>query len=1084
MNPGTKRLFLGVLLGFAATALLGIFAASAGAAAPALAVHMRTPETMEPNEQVALTFIIESDGNAPLDVNEPITFENTFPKGIPVVEPRFEEILQGAKIGSKSCSASGQTSTCTFTLENPITGEGPLPGAYLVLEYFPTVDATAAGTLVDQVKVEGGGAFEPLSQEETMYIGPPKPFGFRHFGTAITNKDGSSAVQAGSSPGSLTTSFDIHSFSNPVPIGGPLSPPTEQFRTTVAHVPAGVIGNPNALPEHCTDAQLVLNEWSGCPEGSQVGYMRLAHEVMVPLFSMEPQPGTLAQFGFMFGQVPSILTVELRPDYGLDVVNRNASTSVTLPAIDAVFWGVPGDPSHDSRRGALVPDPGGQGFDDGCLGGRLGQMGKLCPADSPPTAFLRLPTSCPNHPLSWEIEADSYLHPETWARATSTTLAPVGCNQLEFTPTMEARPTTNVGDAPSGLEFHLHLPQNNDPEGLAEANLKDAVVTLPPGMTVNPASANGLGACSQSQIGVSSASGERPIVFNQEEAKCPDPSRLGSVEIDTPAIDHPLHGSVFLATPYENPYDTLIALYFEVHDPQTGIVVKIPARVSLDPSTGQVKAIVEETPQLPFEDFHLSFDPGPHAALRTPAACGSFTSQSAMTPWTTPEGADAHPADTFQIVKGADGGDCSGSESQLPSKVSFSAGTLNPKAGAYSPFSFKVVRPDGTQALRSIDTTLPPGLLGRLAGMKYCYEDEIAAAAANSGKAEQASPSCPASSRLGSVSVGAGAGPSPFYTTGSAYLAGPYKGAPYSLAVIVPAVAGPFDVGTVVNRVALFVDPVTTQIHAVSDPIPTILHGIPLDVRSVALNIDRDPFTINPTSCDPMAVTGIIGTVFGQNLAVSNPFQVGGCDSLGFKPQLSIHLKGGTKRGQNPQLRAVLKARPGDANIAHAQVTLPHSEFLDQGHLGDICTRVQFAAHECPAKSVYGYAKAVSPLLGRALEGPVYLRSSNNKLPDLVVALQGQFEADLDAKIDTGKNDGLRTTFEMIPDAPVTEFILSMKGGKKGLLENSTDICRRKHTVSALFEAHNGKAADLTPVIKINGCHKGKRHKHKSKKHR
>jgi hypothetical protein len=1072
MTLGINRLFLGLTLALAVSALLGAFAGSAAAAAPDLTLHVSTPETMEPNEQIEMKITIENDGNAPLDVNEPITLKNTFPEGLPVVAPEFS----GKQI---SCSISGQTSTCTFPLENPVTGEGILPGAYQVVNYFPTVEAAAAGTLVDKVSVEGGGAFEPVSREETMYIGPPKPFGFRHFSTAITNKDGSSAVQAGSSPGSLTTSFDVNSFSNRL-LGDALTSPTEQFKTTIAHVPQGVIGNPYALPEHCTDAQLIANEWSACPKGSQVGYVRLANEVMVPLFSMEPQPGALAQFGFIYLEVQSILTVELRPDFGLDVVNRNASTSAPLSAVDVVFWGVPSDSSHDSLRGPMVQAPGGGVFVDGCLG--IVQRGKLCPADSPPTAFLRLPTSCPSQPLPWEIESNSYLHPETWDHATSTTPAPVGCNQLEFTPTMEARPTTNVGDAPSGLEFHLHLPQNNDPEGLAEANLKDAMVTLPPGMTINPASADGLGACSPGQIGLTTSLDQRPIRFSQEDANCPDPSRLGSVEIDTPAIDHPLRGSVFLATPFENPYHTLIALYFEVHDPLTGIVVKIPARVSSDQSTGQVRAIVEDTPQLPFEDFHLTFDPGPHASLRTPAACGSFSSQSTLTPWTTPEGADAHPTDTFQIVKGAGGGNCSGSESQLPQNVSFSAGTLNPKGGAYSPFAFKVVRPDGTQALHSIDTTLPPGLLGRLAGVAYCYDNEIAAAAAKSGRAEQASPSCPASSRLGGVNVGAGAGPSPFYASGNVYLAGPYKGAPYSLAVIVPAVAGPFDLGTVVERIALYVDPVTTQIHAVSGPLPTILQGIPLDIRSVAVNLDRDQFTINPTSCDPMEVTGTIGSLFGQSLAVSNPFQVGGCQTLGFKPKLAIHLKGGTKRGQNPQLRAVLKARPGDANIANAQVTLPHSEFLDQGHLLDICTRVQFAAHECPAKSVYGYAKAVSPLLGRALEGPVYLRSSSNQLPDLVAALQGQFEVDLDAKVDTGKNDGLRSSFELVPDAPVSEFVLSMKGGKKGLLENSTDICRRKHTVDAVFEAHNGKTADLKPVLQVKGCHKSKPHKHKPKK--
>lgn len=1074
MNFGTRRLFLGLVLALTVSAVFGVFAGNATAAAPALAIHMETPETIEPTETATVKFTVENVGNAPY-TSEPITFENTFPEGMTPIEPQVEGAF--ALVAYHSCSITGQTSTCTITPENALHPEnGVLPGSWFTVSYHGVpVEAPLGTALTDEAVVEGGGAFEPVTHEDTMYVGPPKPYGFRHFSAALTNEDGTSAVQAGSSPGSITTSFDITSQAKKILGFIPVTTTTEQFRTTIAHVPQGVIGNPNATPEKCTAVQLTNSEFTTCPPDSQVGYMRLDNETTIPLFNMVTPPGVPAMFGFNYELVPTVITAELRADYGLDVVNRDAVISIPLTNIDVTFWGVPADPSHDSMRGPAM---------EGCLGGRLGQMGRYCPTEATPKAFLRLPTSCPNHPLAWDIESDSYLHPETWAHASTTTPAPVGCNQVEFTPTMEARPTTNVGDAPSGLEFHLHLPQNADPEGLAEANLKDAVVTLPPGMTINPASANGLGSCSTAQIGLTTAIGQTPIRFTQEEAACPDPSRLGSVEIDTPVVDHPLRGSVYLATPFENPYHTLIALYFEVHDPQTGVVVKIPARISTDPSTGQVKAIVEETPQLPFEDFHLNFDSGPHASLRTPASCGTFSSQSVMTPWTTPEGANASPSDTFQVVKGANGGNCSASESQLPANVSFSAGTLNPKGGAYSPFAFKVTRADGTQALKSVDTILPPGLLGRLAGVGYCNEPELAAAAANSGKAEQASPSCPASSRVGGVNVGAGAGPSPYYASGNVYLAGAYKGAPYSLAFVVPAVAGPFDLGTVVTRVALYVDPETAQIHAVSDELPTILQGIPLDIRSVAVNFDRNQFTLNPTSCDPMAVTGTVGSVFGQSIGVSNPFQVGGCQELGFKPKLSLQLRGGTKRAQHPELRAVLRARPGDANISWAQVTLPHSEFLDQAHIGTICTRVQFAAGQCPARSVYGYAKAVSPLLAQPLEGPVYLRSSSHKLPDLVAALRGQFEVDLAAKIDTGKHNGLRSTFEMVPDAPVTEFVLQMKGGKKGLLENSTDICRRKNSVSALLEAHNGKTADQNPVLKVRGCRKTARHHHKSKQHR
>lgn len=1057
MMPALRRLFIGMLLAFATSAVAAAFAAPAYAAAPVLALHMESPESMQPNETVEFKFVVENIGDAPTSGS--VSFKNTFPVGVEVPP----ELYEGT---ANNCSTVGQTLSCELPMENK------LPGAYVEVKFHAHVESGASpGTLSDEVEAEGGGAFEPVSRKETLYIGPPKPFGFRHFSTEITAEDGSAAVQAGSAPGSLTNDFDITSRSEPFGFGPSLTVTTEQFRTTVGRVPAGVIGNPNATPEKCTGAQIGLYAYGGgCPPDSQIGYVRLFNDEMTPLFNMVPGPGRPAQFAFSYAAVVSVLTAELRPDYGFNIVNEKAVDSLPLTSVDVTLWGVPAAASHDTLRSET------------CLFRQ--QNGNTCPTEAEPQAFLRLPTSCPSHPLTWEIESDSYLHPETWAHATNTTPAPVGCNQLEFTPTMEARPTTNVGDAPSGLEFHLHLPQNADPEGLAEANLKNTVLTLPPGMTINPSSANGLGSCTPSEIGLTTAVGETPVRFRQEPAHCPDASRLGSLEIDTPVVDHPLKGSVYLATPFENPYHSLIALYIAVNDPQTGTFVKLPARVVPDPSTGQIKAFAEETPQIPFEDFHLEFDQGPHAALRTPAACGKYTSESVLTPWTTPEGADAARSDSWQIIKGANGGSCSSSESQLPAKVSFSAGTVDPKGGAFTPFALKVTRTDGSIGMKSIDTVLPPGLIGSLAGVATCSDSQLAAAAAKSGRSEQESPSCPAASRVGGVNVGSGAGPSPFYAKGDAYLAGPYKGAPVSLAFVVPAVAGPFDLGTVVTRAALYVDPETTQLHAVSDPIPTILQGIPLDIRSIAVDLDRKNFSLNPTSCDPMAITGTVGMIFGQGLDVSNPFQVGGCQDLGFKPKLSFRLRGGTKRGENPQLRAVLKARPGDANISRTQVTLPHSEFLAQGHLHDICTRVQFAAQECPAKSIYGYAKAVTPLLDQPLQGPVYLRSSSNKLPDLVMALRGRIEVDLDAKIDTGKNDGLRSTFEVVPDAPVSEFVLSMKGGKKSLLENSTNICARKHTANVQMEAHNGKTADQAPVIQVAGCRKGKHHKHTAKHHR
>jgi hypothetical protein len=399
----------------------------------------------------------------------------------------------------------------------------------------------------------------------------------------------------------------------------------------------------------------------------------------------------------------------------------------------------------------------------------------------------------------------------------------------------------------------------------------------------------------------------------------------------------------------------------------------------------------------------------------------------------------------------------------------------------------RLAREDGSQEIKGLDATLPPGLTGRLAGVSYCPESSIAQARARSkpgeGATEQSSPSCPAGSELGSVAVSAGAGPAPFTTGGRAYLAGPYKSAPISLVVITPAVAGPFDLGTVVVRNALHVDPTTAQVSVKSDPIPTILEGIPLDVRSIEVKIDRNQFTLNPTSCNPMAI-GASAAGLASVASLTQRFQVGECEALGFKPKLSLRLKGGTHRGDHPAITAVLAPRPGDANIAQVSVALPHSEFLEQAHIRTVCTRVQFAADQCPAGSVYGEAEATTPLLDQPLRGPVYLRSSSNKLPDLVVALRGPDSQPVEihavGRVDS-VNGGIRNSFEVVPDAPVSKFVLRMRGGKRGLLVNSRDLCKGKtQRATVRMLAHNGARHDPRPALQASGCAKGKHH---AKKH-
>lgn len=614
---------------------------------------------------------------------------------------------------------------------------------------------------------------------------------------------------------------------------------------------------------------------------------------------------------------------------------------------------------------------------------------------------------------------------------------------------------------------------------LATANLRDAVVKLPPGLTVNPSSAAGLQGCGPAQLGLTTPVGVSPIQTTPDPARCPDASRLGTVEVETPLLDHPLPGAVYLAQPYENPFESLLAIYIAVHDPISGVVLKLAGRVEIGPG-GQLTTSFEENPQLPFEHFRLDFHGGARAPLKTPPTCGRYETTTTLTPWSAPEtGPPATPLDSYEITQAPGGGACPTSAGAQPNSPRFAAGTESLLAGAFTPFLLRLSRGDGSQVFRSLTITPPPGLLGKLAGLSYCPEAALAAAAARSGVEEQAAPSCPASSEVGGVTVGAGAGPAPYHVDGRAYLAGPYRDAPLSLAIVTPAVAGPYDLGTVVVRSALEVDPETAQITVESDPIPTELKGIPVDVRSIAVKVGRSEFTLNPTNCEAMGVTGALTSPLGSVAPLSSRFQVGECGRLKFTPRLSLSLKGKTRRGGNPAFKAVLRMGSGQANIARASVALPRAVLLDQGHIRTVCTRVQYAAAAghgagCPAGSVYGHARAHSPLLDRPLEGPVFLRSSSHELPDLVAALRGQIDVDLSGRIDSVNRGMIRNTFEVVPDAPVSRFVLTMRGGRKGLLQNSANVCRGKHRARVRFVSQSGRVHDSAPPLR-GKCGKAKR---------
>jgi hypothetical protein len=726
----------------------------------------------------------------------------------------------------------------------------------------------------------------------------------------------------------------------------------------------------------------------------------------------------------------------------------------------------------------------------------------------------------PVDPVSGKVTEDNgnpdYSNPN-WRVYDSPAPAITGCEKVPFNPDISLAPTKQGGasnqeaDSPSGLDVNLTIPQNELPfnrppegasqveieqyvadaaaywhsdQGLGTSHLESTTVTLPEGMTLNPAAADGQGACTPEQMGLTTTSSPTPpaIRFDNAPVSCPDTSKIGEVEVQTPLLkeeDWP-KGNVYLAAQGDNPFHSDFAIYIVVESPERGVVVKLAGKVDPNPATGQMTTTFAENPQLPFSKFTLHFKAGPRAPLAMPTTCGTHTSVNSLTPYSAPN-SPVEVDDPFEVTSSPAGG-CPSSKEQRPFNLGFSAGSTEIVAGASSPFTVRLTRPDGDQEFGHVEVTTPEGLLAKLAGIPYCSDAAIARAAARTasgdGKLEQDDPSCPAASKVGTTTIGAGAGRSPIFVKGNVYLAGPYKGAPISLAFIVPAVAGPFDLGVQVVRTAVQINPKTAQATAVSDDIPQILRGVPLRLRDIRVDLDRPGFTLNPTDCSEQQVTGKVFGSSGATTNVSNRFQVAECTRLGFKPSLKLQLFGSPKRGKYQRLKATLTAREGDANIAYASVGLPHSEFLAQEHIRTVCTRVQFAAEQCPAGSVYGKAEAISPLLDQPLTGPVYLRSSDNPLPDLVAALRGPDSQPVKVEL-VGRTDsfhgGIRNTFDFVPDAPVSKFTLEMQGGKKSLIVNSRNICGGVQKATVKFTGQNGRNYDFRPPVTSSACSKASR---------
>jgi hypothetical protein len=669
-----------------------------------------------------------------------------------------------------------------------------------------------------------------------------------------------------------------------------------------------------------------------------------------------------------------------------------------------------------------------------------------------------------------------------------------GCDAVPFNPGLDVAPGTGAVDSPAPATVTTTLDYLTGAESaVQESHLKSAKVTLPAGMGLNPSGSNGLVACTDAQF----AKGQRT-----PDNSCPAASAIGTAEITSPPLAAPLVGQIYVGEQKSSDPESgeEFRILVEAKEPNEGIDVRLVGKTVANATTGQLTAVFNEQevgelagqlpeglPQVPFKAVKLSFD-GAHRVLTSPPTCTPATTSAAMEPWARPGTTVAITAKPFTLSSDPAGGSCPTTLAARKFAPTYTATSDSAAAGKYSPFRIHIARTDGQQELKSVNVTLPKGLTGKLAGIPYCSDAALAAASGTSGKAQIAGPSCSAASEIGTSATTAGTGATPVTLAGHAYLAGPYRGAPLSLAIITPAVSGPFDLGTVVVRVALNVDPVTAQINAVSDVIPDVFGGVKLDIRSINVDVSRSQFMLNPTSCTAQATAG---SIYGgganpavpasfSSYAVTAPFQATGCNKLNFKPKFNARLYGPTSRNKYPRIRAILTARKGDANVARAALTLPHSLFLEQGHIKTICTRVQLAAQQCPQAAIYGHAEAKTPLLANKLKGPVYLVSSNHTLPDLVADLRGQVNIQLHGVI-SSKRGGLKTVFNSAPDVPVSKFILNMQGGKKSLLVNSTNTCAAPQlAVLNIKGQNNKKVVNNKFKLNISSCgnkSKGKKHK-------
>ena len=1082
-----------VVAGVVVAAAVGANAASAEVSCESCTQWLRLssssfPKNLRPGGEGEIMVVAEDRGDAPLNSSSPMMMRAKLPAGLTATKVALG--AGGAEpsefLGIAFCAVQPSEVICTVPAEY-VPLFYPTAFSYVDMLIRVAIAETAESGELEASASGGGSPAESIRRPLTVSAAPTR-FGVDQYELRPENADGSPDTQAGSHPFQLTTVLALNQ-------GAEARYPPESVKDLRFNLPPGVIADATHFPE-CPLSKFAYSA-TGCPDNTAVGVASASlalpvgggslDTVVVPVFLLVPSRGEPVRFAFSVVGVPVYIDTSVRTgsDYGVTVTVHNITEIAGFVSTRVTLWGVPGDPRHDSVRGW------------NCLLSGEGIAPCSPVGEQTPPPLLTLSTSCTG-PVHTNVEADSWQEVGVFSRLEYTFKdnlgRPVGmdgCNQLPFSPSIRVTPDGREGSTPTGLTVDEHVPQATDlnPTGLAESAVKGLSVALPAGVALNPSAADGLQACSEEQIGLESA----------EPVACPEASKVAAVKITTPLLPNPLEGAAYLAEQDANPFGSLVGLYVYAEDPVSGVRAKAVGEVVENPVTGQLTAHFEGDPLFandpryagepeadflpedPFEDIELHFFGGDRAPLGMPASCGSYRTVGTFSPWS-----QAPPVESdseFDVVSGPNGTPCS---SPLPFDPSLAAGTTSIQAGGFSPLRVTMSRADGEQDLRAVQLHMPLGLSGTLSTVKLCGEEQ-----ADAG-------TCGPESEIGETIVSVGLGGDPYSVRGGrVYITGPYRGAPFGLSIVNPAKAGPFDLGKVVVRAKIEVDPVTAGLTITTDTegpykIPTIIDGIPLEIQHVSVLVNRPGFTFNPTDCEPLRLTGLLSSAEGATASVSDPFQATNCASLGFKPGFSVSTSAHTSRveGASLHVNLTLPAVAGkgvEANVSQVKVSLPKRLPSPLTTLQKACLEQVFAKDpaSCPVASQVGEASVSTPLLAGPLTGTAYFVSHGGaKFPELIIVLVGEDGVTVQVHGETfiSKEGITSAKFNTVPDVPFTSFELTFPERKYPALTANGNLCKGTLSMPTEFVAQNGDKITQSTRIAVTGCPKSKATPHKKKR--